>query len=171
MNKKKNTYGNDDFYYFYKKCIKGKEDRKTYLKVVSRFFELMRDELYQGNIVSLPYGLGDYYIYKYKPSIKKNDKGEYYVSGFKTIDFNSTMKLWKENEDARKKKLKVYFINKHSDGYKVKFERTNFKSKFIQKIYNVVPLKTFSSGLSKVMFNDPYRDFITKKLSKVMFNK
>lgn len=160
-----NSFGNDDFYLFYKKRNKGKVNRQVFLRVVGKLFKKFKQELLKGNIVTLPYGLGSYYIYKYKQLIrKKEETGEYYVSGFKAIDFNATMKLWAENPRAKQKKIKLYYKNEHSDGYKIKLARTKFDSTFIQKIYNFEPVDGFSKAMAQVMFNDPYRDFLTDKL-------
>lgn len=156
-----NSFGNIDFYLFYKKSFNGKLQREGFYKILSLFFLKVKRELYAGRLIKLPYGLGSYFIEKYKPKLKQNDKGEYYVASCKAVDFKATKALWAERPDLKAKKQRVFYENKHTDGYQYKLSRTKFRSGFLQKIYNFKPAEGFSTDLAQVLFKDPYREFIT----------
>lgn len=73
-------------------------------EIWERFTDIIREELMEGNVVKLPYKLGDLQIAKRK-------------SGKSGIDWNATKSLWERDKEAKEERRKVNFNNLHTDGY------------------------------------------------------
>lgn len=158
--KKQNSFGVNDFYYHYRTYRKGIINKPLYRLIIKDFFKELVNYIYKGILIDLPNGLGGFYIQKYKQkiSIDKNDNA--YHKGYSVVDWKNTNLLWKDNPELRGKTY-LFYENKHTDGYKFKLSKIKFKKAFLNKIYNFVPSITFKRDLAKIIFNDPYRDFLT----------
>ena len=66
------------------------------------------------------------------------------------IDWKATNELWKENPEAKKKKLLVRYNNSHTSGYVYMIYMKKFKAKVKKKVfYKFLPNRTFKRNLSK----------------------
>lgn len=102
----RNSYGVYDAYKFYRK---NKPKDPQYVLTESQYFSIVRqinlllaqDLLHQKDIV-FPFSMGRLEIRKYIPNVSlKNGK----VKSTYPIDWDGTIRLWYEDEEARNKKL------------------------------------------------------------------
>ena len=102
----RNSYGVYDAYKFYRK---NKPKDPQYVLTESQYFSIVRqtnlllaqDLLHQKDIV-FPFSMGRLEIRKYTPNVSlKNGK----VKSTYPIDWDGTIRLWYEDEEARNKKL------------------------------------------------------------------
>lgn len=121
--KKKDKYQvTIDGYSVYRSHYRGTiADRKLYRSVVNDLFLFMRETLFREGIVKIPERLGSIYIIGIKNKLKFDDKGR--VCNRKPNWFE-TKKLWEEDEEAKKNKQLIYYMNEHTDGV---FYRSNWK--------------------------------------------
>lgn len=105
-----------DIYQHYRKNVNKdlKVDRRIYYKVVDLYLLFFVEALYSGVRVSIPMMLGSFIYKGRKRDISLDEEGR--ITGV-PIDWGSTLKLWKENENAAKNKQLVYHFNDHTDGH------------------------------------------------------
>lgn len=119
-----------DFYKDYKSKNKTSLSYIEYISVVKDyFFEIINEIIYNNYTYVIPNRLGTIGIYKRK--IKKDNSS---IKKY-PIDFGATNKLWKENPEAKAKKILVRHLNKHTGEY-VMFihystKYSNFKNKTV----------------------------------------
>lgn len=106
--KVKNSYGVYDYYKYYRK---NKPKDSKYILSESQYFSIIRkvneyfvDEILKGNDVVLPSRLGRLEVRKRKARIYL-DKGK--VKSNLPIDWDKTLKLWYEDEEAYKNKTLI----------------------------------------------------------------
>lgn len=126
--KVRNSWGVYDGYKYYRK---NKPNSKEYILTESQYFSIIRkinlhlvDELLLGNDVKLPKSMGTIEIRKYDRRIRLGKNGK--IRTNLPIDWDKTLKLWYEDEEAFKDKtlvrieeneiFKVYY-NKESATY------------------------------------------------------
>lgn len=153
------AFGVNDFYYYYRNIHKGTILKPMYRKIIKDFFIELTKSLIKGSFISIPYGLGNLYIGKYKPSIAINKDGKAYVKGNKAVDYKATKALWKTNPELKSKKY-IYYENTHTDGYKMKLIKTIFNKKILNRFYNFKPAKSFSYALASHIFANPYTEYL-----------
>ena len=127
--KVRNSWGVYDAYKYYRK---NKPDSKEYILTESQYFSIIRkinlhlvDELLLSHDVILPKSMGTIEIRKYERIIRLRKNGK--IRTNLPIDWDKTLKLWYEDEEAFKDKtlvrieaneiFKVYY-NKESATYK-----------------------------------------------------
>lgn len=108
VHKVKNSYGVYDYYKYYRK---NKPNDSKYVLSESQYFSIIRkinehlvDEILNGNDVVLPSRLGRLEVRKRKGRIYF-DKGK--LKSNLPIDWDKTLKLWYEDEEAYKNKTLV----------------------------------------------------------------
>lgn len=115
----------DQYDYYKDNNFKSKDSsyyitRTQYTAFLKLFFDRIIDKIiYENYEFKIPSRLGKMYIRKYssKPRLDENGK----LVANLPIDWNSTIKLWNKDKEARDKKILVKHLNKHSDGYVYKF--------------------------------------------------
>jgi len=103
-----NSYGVYDGYKYYRK---NKPKDKKYILTESQYFAIIRkinlllvDRLIQGDDIEFPCGMGKIQVKKYNPTfILKEGK----VKTNLPIDWDNTLKLWYEDEDAYRNKTLI----------------------------------------------------------------
>lgn len=107
--KVRNSWGVYDGYKYYRK---NKPDSKEYILTESQYFSIIRkinlhlvDELVLGNDVRLPKSMGTIEIRKYDSRVRLEKDGKLYTN--LPIDWDKTLKLWYEDEEAFKDKTLV----------------------------------------------------------------
>lgn len=112
--------GTQDFYKHYISTLDSVElengyklDRGTYNKVFSEINQGLQNYILDGNSFKMLYKLGTIMV------IKKEVKPIVVDGKLKNVvvDWASTRKLWKEDEESFKKGTKVYFNNDHTDKF------------------------------------------------------
>lgn len=121
-NKIKQHYGMEDFFRYYKKKHGDtKTKRGVYAKVMRDIFKgLVHKMIYEGLRLDMPAGLGVIGIAKTKFVPKLDRDGNLMINKLQ-VDNHKTIELWKRDEEARIARKRVFFVNKHSDGYVYRF--------------------------------------------------
>lgn len=126
-----NSWGVYDAYKYYRK---NKPKDKIYILTESQYFAIIRkinlllaEELSNGNDITLPYHMGTIELRKFNGDIRIDSNGK--VKTNFPIDWNKTLELWYEDEEAYKDKtlirleekeiFKLYY-NKNSANYENK---------------------------------------------------
>lgn len=147
-----NSYGKDmkeSYKYYVNYCKLHKKPVyvfEEYKKIVYRYLEYMRDNIFETGYWKLPRKFGHLEIVGRDLSSLKRKNGKL---PFK-IDVKKTMELWARDEDAKKKRLKVYFLNDHSNGryYTIRWNTTNYVIGN-KDLYMLHPCRTFKRMLAK----------------------
>ena len=124
-----NSYGVYDAYKYYRK---NKPKNKKYIIKESTYFTIIRklnlmlvQELLSQKDIIFPLNMGKLEVRKWFPEVKLDKDGK--VKNNYPIDWDSTLRLWHEDKDAREKKLllkkkeKTVFViryNKNKSKYK-----------------------------------------------------
>lgn len=111
--KVKNSLGVYDAFKYYRKS-KPKDSKyilteSQYFSIIRTFNKLMGEELLKGNDVQFPLRMGGLELRKRPTSIKLVDNK---IKNTMPIDWNSTLKIWSEDEQSYKKKQLVRFEEK-----------------------------------------------------------
>lgn len=129
-------YGIKDYYNSYKKSSKKPVSSKLYSAILKEYLKLNQINISLfGYIFNLPKRLGRIELRKIKREVKIKD-GK--IINNLPINWKGTKKLWSENPEAAKKKVKLRYSNEHSGGYVyrivyVKYT-ANYKNKSIYKM-------------------------------------
>ena len=124
-----NSYNTQDFYNYYKKELSKKNkkalDNKTFRKIINEMHYELRERIADGEIIELPYGAGEFVVTSYEPKayLKDNKLKSNY-----RIDWNNTLKLWNNDEEAKKNKTLLRILDKNV--FSVRFFRNhcNYKN-------------------------------------------
>lgn len=110
-----NSYGVYDGYKYYRKT-KPKESQfklteSQYFAIIREMNTLLMEKLLKGEDILLPLKMGKLELRKFSTSAKiKDDK---LVDNY-PIDWDNTLKLWYEDEDAKDKKTLVKLVSKET---------------------------------------------------------
>ena len=147
-------HGASDFYFFYKnKYIENTVSASLYSKVIKEYNSFVRDNVsLKGNSYNIPSGLGKIEIRKKKVEITFDENGK--IKNSLPVNWQETRKLWEENPEALKKRIKIRFVNEHSGGFTFKLwylrRRATYKNK---SIYRMRFNRQMKRQLSKSIFN------------------
>jgi hypothetical protein len=109
-------------------------DRGTFVKVGDKFYKEAVQEVLNGKVLYLPFGLGRIRIIKKK------------LSNYKRVTYIN----WKESKLLGKR---VYHLNEHSDGYNYFIKWDNkFGVNWVRR-YNFVPTRNFKRTLARIIKN------------------
>lgn len=145
----KNSYGIYDGYKFYRKN-KPKESKyvlteSQYFAITRKINELLAESLSNGEDVILPFRLGRIEVRKYNAKIVLDGKK---IKSNLPIDWDRTLKLWYEDEEAYKNKTlikieekeiyKIYYNRNLADYTNKSFYQFNFNRELKKKLkYNI----------------------------------
>jgi hypothetical protein len=154
-------YGSNDYYLFFKKNNQeSKVSRKDYGTIIKEFNTHLRDGLSNKGIdMVMPSRLGRVELRKVKTSVSVDSEGNI-VNNLPT-NWKATRELWKSNEAAKEKNVKIRFTNEHTDGYTFKISYlksgANYKNKTMYKLkFN----RLLKRNLSKSIFQGNIDAFI-----------
>ena len=126
----------------YKYYRKNKPDDKKYVLSESQYFAIIRqinnllvDDIVIGNEVKLPHRMGTIEVRKYEKSVRIDENGK--VKTNLPIDWDNTLKLWYEDEEAYKDKTLLRLDEQEI--YKVLYnkEDANFNNRsFYELVFN-----------------------------------
>ena len=116
---------------------------KKYRHYIDDFMNFINDKLLEGDIIDLPFRLGRLAITGRKMKIKEGKP-------IAKPNWKATKELWKRDEQARKEKKLVYFLNTHTNNINYRYDWITFNKYLINKnIYKFVPTYTNRKKLSK----------------------
>jgi len=168
--KRNADYGSNDIYKYY--CRKTKNPKKLtqtqYFEVFDEFMAHVKHLMMFNSFTFLmPHRLGGIRIFKYKPPLKLDDKGNLSKRNLRP-DWKVTINYWKElypdktGEELKEIKGKpiIYHLNKHTDGYKTRFgwDKSTAIVKNIRG-YSIQPLRCFLREIAKTIKENPKIDF------------
>lgn len=135
--KVKCDYGKADYYRSYAKNNKSAIDKDKYYQILDDYLNLVHNMIGEkGMSYEIPQRLGKIQLRKIKNEIKVNNDGT--IKNNLGINWKETKKLWFENPRAKEKKIKIRYINKHTDGYVFKLVyvkyNANYKNKTVYKL-------------------------------------
>lgn len=169
--------GMKHFYKYYKSQLDSVELKEGY-DISEKLFGTILSEInlglsnliLDGNYLQLPSRLGNVGIYKTEVLPYFNKKGELKNV---IIDWASTRKLWKEDEEAFKNQTKVYHKNDHTDKYVYKWHWDKRSCNFTnQTVYKFIPIRKAVRTLSARLKNPSYKtDYYTKITPFLNVNK
>lgn len=141
-------YGMNDYYKYYVKNSNNPVDKATYNKVISLFnLEIIDKILNQYKVYTIPYLRLKIGVRKSKPKIRYKDG---IVVNGNPVDWVTTNKLWKENEEAKNAKVLVRFTNKLTFGYVFRIYALKFAARFKNKsVFRFKTNRKFQRELSK----------------------
>jgi len=127
--------------------------KKIYGKVLNDFNEAIRDLIINESFeYKLPYRMGILTIRKHKNTPWINDEGE--LMNNLPVDWDSTLKLWEEDPEAKEDKKLVRHYNEHTNGYVARWYYGTGKAKYINKsAYSFIPCRT-----AKLKLKDALKD-------------
>ncbi len=119
INKIRNSYNIYNYYCNYKK-VRPKRDPHWYLlwwqysEIIHAMHKLMREELFTTGSVDFPYKLGTLYLVKKTNILPRFKDGKLKVPYM--VNWDKTLDLWYDDEEAREKKTIVYLElkNRHA---------------------------------------------------------
>lgn len=158
-----------DFYEFYasiyfKEYLDGKRKRaivnrnsryyityQKYCEVISDLNIGLRNLIVEKSFdFNIPYRLGNLSIKKSKLEPFINNEGE--LVNILPIDWKATKDLWSIDEDAKTKKTLVRHLNKHSQGYVMRWKYNVLKANYMFKtVYRFIPCRTAKRMITSVV--------------------
>lgn len=162
-------YHNIDIYKAY--CIHTGNPHKLsqlqYFRIFNEYIDYINLKIVtEGFLFSMPYRLGKIGVYKTKIVYKIDNKGYIDKKGLR-IDWNSTVKLWgdlypnKSMSEIKliKNKPLLYFINKNTDGYNLRFAWDKSSSNAVnQFMYRFKPVRNLARYLSSHTKDGTYKN-------------
>ena len=173
LNKKK-SFGLKDLYWFYIINLDKRErlykinkiDYNTWKGIINAYMEeIFRKMIYETYIVKLDLHMGDLFIAREKLISEINPKtGKLEIINSR-IDWKQTIELWNQDAEAKRDKKKVFFMNEHTDGYRLFYVWNIFHCKAKNKnAYRLIICKKqrrklYETALKGLLSNDyPVKD-------------
>lgn len=175
--KYKADYTEKDFYkyYFNTYCKRDKKildnqynvGKDIYYKIIKEFNKYVLNQMiYHNEDFLFPNYIGGIGLRKRKPKTKIDSDGK--LISHKPIDWDTTLKLWEEDEDAKNKKILIRHMNNHSDGYvfEVKYIRGRalFKG---ARWYDFIPTRTTKLTIRDEVFKGNIDAILVKSYEQV----
>ncbi len=161
--KVKCDYGINDYWKHYNTVVKEPVSEKIYKGVLLDYLKANRNYISKfGYTFNLPRRLGRIEIRKFKQEIKVNRDGE--IENNLTVNWQATKKLWRDNAEAKEKKILIRYTNEHTRGYAFRayyFKNSaNFKNK---SVYGMQVNRELRRNMSTGIFNKTIDSFLISK--------
>jgi len=157
--KYKHDYGLTHMYKFYKEKYTLPLNYKSFKQIIDVFNSKLINEIYKGAFISLPYSLGDLFIYKYKKKIYFDNNGEIINKNKRCLfDYKATKELWKEHPELEHKQ-RVLYDNSHTDNFRFHIAWKRYNTIRLHKLYNFKPARDFSRGLARYLKSNPNQNY------------
>lgn len=163
-----------DIYNFYSEKVKNPLSALDFSKIIQ---EVNKNCIYKlaltGEEFRMPYGLGVLYVAKRKIHLKLNEDGSLYLKNLK-IDWKKTKELWEkkypgltsEEITEIKDKPKVFYLNEHSNKYRMVYcwdrRTSNMKN---QSLYLFRVVRTLKAEVAKYFVESGNTDYYELKPS------
>lgn len=143
-NKIRPGFGLPDYFNFYKKeyhkNTKYNVTRSEFRNICNDYNAAIGEKIVMKNFeFKLPYRLGVISMRKFKPRLKMHNN---ILTNHYPPDFKKTAELWERDPEAKKKKILVRHLNKHTKGYifvlKYNVSSANYKNK---GVYTFTPIR------------------------------
>lgn len=102
----------------------------------------------KGIPIIFPYKMGELYLYKQEVDLRFNDKGK--LINTAPVDWNTTLKVWYDNPEAKEKKLLIKYESKEI--FKIRY--TKRTARYINQSYvGFRPQRSFKMALHEALLN------------------
>lgn len=145
-----------DYYRSYKEHG-GSVNRTLYSKILSDYFKMMREELFERRLIVLPQMFGKIKIVKYLPKLDFDEAGN--LVNRLPVNLRATHELWESNKEAKEKRILVRYRNTHTNGYTFKVHWSKGRMRFLG-LFSFKPNRLLKRELSQKIMNDNYDAFI-----------
>lgn len=149
-------YGIKDYYKFYKEKSKDPVDLKKFHRVISEFNKRIVEAIINDGLEYTP--VASQLCFCIRKMTKKIEIINNKLVNKNPIDWKTTLDLWKENPEAKEKKLLIKHLNNHTSKYifRIKIIKCGY-SYSNKKYYRFRPCRGFQRALAKRIF-DPNKD-------------
>ena len=141
--------------------------QQRFFNIFNEYIEFINDRIVtEGSVFNMPLRTGRIGVFKTKIVYKLKDNGEVDKKGFR-VDWNNTVKLWEdiysgytmsEIKDIKDKPL-IFFMNKNTDGYNLRFLWDKSSSNTInQFLYRFKPVRNLSRKLASHIKDGTYKN-------------
>jgi hypothetical protein len=97
--------------------------KREYLDITEGFMKFISDKIIEGERVNLPSSMGIIEVRGRKQEITIDGD---MIKGL-APNWKETLKLWEKDEEAKKKKTRIFHFNEHSRGIRYKFIWINIR--------------------------------------------
>ena len=141
-------FGIKDYYDYYKSKSKKPKSKTLFDRVVYDFNKRIVEAIINEGLEFTPVKT------KFTFCIRKNKRGiklvDNKVVNTHPIDWKTTTQLWETDEDARKKKLIIRFLNNHTSKYVFRILMLKGKGTYLnKKFFRYKPPRSFQRTLAK----------------------
>lgn len=152
-NKIKHGYGIGDYYNFYKENYDNPVDKKLYRKIIKDYHQQLYTEIIEHAYdFKLPFRLGVLCLRKYKPKLELRSDNK--LINNNPPDFKKTKELWERDPEAKKNRVIVRHLNRHSNGFVFTFkyfkQTANYKN---QTVFQFEPVRKVKQYINKCIKN------------------
>lgn len=125
------------FRYFKRNNPHSRVTSQVHSAIIKEYNSYIRDNISKkGQSYKMPEQMGIVELRKKKTEIKIREDGT--IQNSLPVNWKETNKLWRDNPEALEKRIKIKFVNKHSDGYTFKLcylrSKANYKNKTIYRL-------------------------------------
>lgn len=106
-----------------------------------------------GKPYKLGHGLGVLQIRKKAPVFKPDENG--ILKARLPVDMGETMKLWREDPEAKAQKKKIYHRNLHTDGFTAPLKWENSRYMLLHDCWEFIPARVFNRTKAKTLKTVP----------------
>lgn len=157
----KTDFGIKDYYKYYCEHSKNPKSKELFDKVVYSFNKEIVNSIINNGLDYTPVKAKfTFCIRKNKRSIKLKDN---IVVNTHPIDWKTTMKLWEDDPEAKKRKLLIRFLNNHTSKYVFRILMLKYTNNYLNKrFFRYKPPRSFQRTLAKRILNpdlDNYEAF------------
>jgi hypothetical protein len=120
---------------------------EDYRRIVKKLQRKVVDEICSGKVVKLPVGLGYLFV--------TGRKSPGYQDGkiILPVNWGATEKLWRENEQAKKDRKRVYMEDHHTDGYYYTVKWMHYKGLRNSMLYKYKSTLQINQALKEAIFS------------------
>lgn len=152
----KADFGIKDYFKFYKGVSKKPVDSKRFHRVIAEFNKRIMNSIINDGLEYTP--VASQFCFCIRKTIKHVEIINNKLINKNPIDWKTTLDLWKENEEAKKRKLLIKHLNNHSSKYifRIKMLKCGY-SYTNKKYFRFKPCRMFQRALAKRIL-DPNQD-------------
>lgn len=149
-------FGKEDYYKHYKKTSKNPLSKELWNAILMDYLSGVSELISQkGMAYTMPSRMGLLEIRKAKREVSIDKDGN--VKNTFHINWKATKELWATNERARDEKIKIRYVNKHTDGY-------SFEIKYIKNLATYKNKSVYKMMVNREMRRSMAKPIINKEL-------
>lgn len=145
----------NDFYKYYKTKSESPVDYSIFKNIVFEFNnDICKGCIYDSLFFKMPSRLGILSIKKRKSKASINKDGSLNTK-FLAVNWKDTKELWEKDPEAKEKHQRVYHLNRHSNGYILRWNWDRFNINLSNRTYYSLDImRKYDRELSKVLYDE-----------------